>query len=89
MSSLVGLPDLHPTPDLSAPKVSHFCWLLTLYSLWEDLSQEEKRKIVESITERIIVGESEVTIHLAYLPSASEVMAEGQRNFMDSWPPPT
>ena len=60
-----------------------------LYSRWEDLSQEEKRKIVESITERIIVGESEVTIHLAYLPSASEVMAEGQRNFMDSWPPPT
>ena len=60
-----------------------------LYSRWEDLSQEEKRKIVESITERIIVGESEVTIHLAYLPSASEVMAEGPRNFMDSWPPPT
>ena len=59
-----------------------------LYSRWDDLSPEEKRKIVESITERIIVGEGEVTIHLAYLPSASEVMAEGQRNFMGSWRPP-
>ncbi len=60
-----------------------------LYSRWEDLSPEEKRRIVESITEKIIVGEGEVTIHLAYLPSTSEVMAEGQHNFMDSWPPPT
>ena len=50
-----------------------------LYSRWEDLSSDEKRKIVESITERIIVGEGEVTIHLAYLPSSSETMAEGQR----------
>ena len=52
-----------------------------LYSRWEDLSPEEKRRIVESITEKIIVGEGEVTIHLAYLPSTSEVMAEGQHNF--------
>ena len=56
-----------------------------LYSRWEDLSAQEKRRIVESITERIIVGEGEVTIHLAYLPSTSEVMAEGQRNFTGSW----
>ena len=55
-----------------------------LYSRWDDLIQEEKRKIVESITERIIVGKGEVTIHLAYLPSSSEVMAERPRNFTDS-----
>lgn len=59
-----------------------------LYSRWEDLSSEEKRKIVESITENIIVGEGEVTIHLAYLPSAAESMAGRQRNFRDSSPPP-
>jgi len=52
-----------------------------LYSRWDDLSAEERRKIVENITERIIVGEGEVTIHLAYLPSSAEVMAEGPRNF--------
>ena len=60
-----------------------------LYSRWEDLSPEEKRRIVENITERIIVGEGEVTIHLAYLPSPSEVMAEGQRNFTGSSRPPS
>ncbi len=59
-----------------------------LYSRWDDLSPEEKRRIVESITERIIVGEGDVTIHLAYLPSTSETMAEGQRNFRGSWRPP-
>ena len=56
-----------------------------LYSRWEDLSKEEKRRIVESITERIVVGEGDVTIHLAYLPSPSQVMAEGQRTFRGSW----
>ena len=60
-----------------------------LYSRWEDLSSEEKRRIVESITERIIVGEGEVTIHLAYLPSSAEVMAEGQHNFTGSSHPRT
>lgn len=59
-----------------------------LYSRWDDLSPEEKRKIVENITERIIVGEGEVTIHLCYLPSSSEVMAERPRNFTGSSPPP-
>lgn len=60
-----------------------------LYSRWEDLSSEEKRRIVESITERIIVGKGDVTMHLAYLPSASEVMAEGQRSFTGSSPTPS
>ncbi len=30
-----GSPDLHPTPDLSVPKVSHFCWLLTAIIMYE------------------------------------------------------
>ena len=30
-----GSPDLHPTPDLSAPKVFHFCWLLTAIIMYE------------------------------------------------------
>ena len=34
-------PDLNPTPDLSGPKVCHFCWLPTLVNLqalylWEN-----------------------------------------------------
>jgi hypothetical protein len=40
-----------------------------LYSRWESLSPEEKRQIVEQITERITVSTDEVHIRLCYLPS--------------------
>ena len=40
----------------------------TLYDRWEDLSEEEKRAIVEAITERIEIGEDEVAITLYYKP---------------------
>ena len=43
-----------------------------LYSRWADLPQEEKRTIVEAITESIVVGSDEISINLCYLPSASD-----------------
>jgi len=55
-----------------------------LYSRWPELVAEEKRKIVENITEKIIVGKDDVTINLCYLPSPSKMMTSGQRNFRDS-----
>lgn len=55
-----------------------------LYTRWPELMQEEKRKIVENITEKIIIGKDDVTINLCYLPSASEMMASRQRNFRGS-----
>ncbi len=54
-----------------------------LYSQWDELTFEEKRKIVESVTEKIIIGKEDVTIHLCYLPS-SETVATRQHNFMGS-----
>lgn len=51
-----------------------------LYSRWPEHSQAKKRKIVESITEKIIIGEGEVTINLCYLPPASETMTNRQHN---------
>lgn len=60
-----------------------------LYTRWPELVQEEKRKIVENITEKIIIGKEDVTINLCYLPSSSEIMAPRQRNHRDSLPPPT
>ncbi|MDD3926743.1 MAG: recombinase family protein [bacterium] len=59
-----------------------------LYSRWPELSQEEKRKIVESITEQIIIGEDEVTINLCYLPPSSEMTANAQHNVMFALPLP-
>lgn len=47
-----------------------------LYSRWPKLTQDEKRKIVEGITEQIIVEDDEVTINLCYLPSSSELTTD-------------
>jgi len=48
-----------------------------LYSRWQDLNQEEKRRVIEAITERITIGKDEVLIDLCYLPtSPNKDMAE-------------
>lgn len=36
---------------------------------WDDLEFEEKRKIVENVVERITVGDNQIEIELAYLPT--------------------
>jgi len=55
-----------------------------LYSRWPELVAEEKRKIVENITEKIIVGKEDVTINLCYLPSPLKLTIPWQRNLKDS-----
>lgn len=55
-----------------------------VYARWPNLEQEEKRRIIEAVTERITVAKDEVSIDLCYLPSASELAAKGQRDVMDS-----
>ena len=55
-----------------------------LYSRWPELINEEKRKIIETITEKVIVGSNDVTINLCYLPSSSELAATKQRNLRGS-----
>jgi site-specific DNA recombinase len=57
-----------------------------LYSRWKDLSPEEKRKVVENITDKIMIGKEDVTINLAYLPSSPKTMAAEQRKPRGSWP---
>ena len=64
-----------------------------LYSRWPELTREEKRNIIEQITERIVVGKGDITINLCYLPSAadlvppsSEDVADRQRNVMAALP---
>lgn len=39
-----------------------------LYSRWPTLPFEERRRIVETITERIVIGDGEVEINLLYMP---------------------
>jgi site-specific DNA recombinase len=48
-----------------------------LYSRWPKLLFAERRQIVESITDRILVGDNEITIQLAYLPNESRPPPKG------------
>ena len=55
-----------------------------LYSGWPELIEEEKRKVIENITEKITIGIDDITINLCYLPSSSsKLMTERQRNVRD------
>lgn len=49
-----------------------------LYSRWPSLDFEDKRRIIENITERVVIGDGDISLELCYLPS-SEVMAKEQR----------
>jgi site-specific DNA recombinase len=49
-----------------------------LHSKWKELTFEEKRKIVENITENIIIGKEDIAINLCYLPSPSELTTDRQ-----------
>ncbi|MBN1516386.1 recombinase family protein [Candidatus Sumerlaeota bacterium] len=49
-----------------------------LYSHWQDLDFDDKRHIIENITESIVIGDGDITIDLCYLPSYQD-MAKGQR----------
>jgi len=42
-----------------------------LYSRWPQLPFEQKRTIIETITEKIVVGKEDISIKLSYLPSSS------------------
>lgn len=57
-----------------------------LYANWSTYTDDQKRKIVEGITDKVVVSRDEVTIELCYLPSTSETMAQGQRDFIPALP---
>jgi site-specific DNA recombinase len=42
---------------------------IDLYERWSSLGEEEKRQLIEAITERIVVGRDEVEINLLAVPS--------------------
>ncbi len=54
-----------------------------LHLLWPKLSNDEKRRLIESITEKIVVDRDEIDITLCYLPS-SEEFTNRQRNLSGS-----
>lgn len=57
-----------------------------LYNRWGEMPFEEKRSIVEIITEKIEIGKEDITISLSYLPTPNLSQNGGtkQRNSMGS-----
>jgi site-specific DNA recombinase len=49
-----------------------------LASRWPKMALEERRKIVESIAEKIVIGKGEIEINLSYLPSSEELTKSQQ-----------
>ncbi|MEB3221092.1 MAG: recombinase family protein [Candidatus Sericytochromatia bacterium] len=60
-----------------------------LYSRWDELTLDEKLRIVEQAVDKVTVGEGEVSIELGFRPQppqGGELVAERQRNFMPASP---
>lgn len=55
-----------------------------LYNQWPNLSFEEKRSIIETITQKVEVGNEDITISLSYLPSAPQKGGKSSRTLRDS-----
>jgi hypothetical protein len=51
---------------------------------WPDLLPDEKRTIVENVVQRITIGNGDVEIDVAYIPSRSEMGRKRQRGHNDS-----
>ena len=52
---------------------------------WGELPNEEKRQIVEAITDRIIIDKEDIEIRLLQLPEISEHVTKGQHGHRGSW----
>ncbi len=73
----------HKVNNLSADEVLQEA--TNVYTRWPQLEREVKRRIVESITDNIVVGTDEITVNLKHLPSFEE-LTKGQRNLRGSSP---
>jgi site-specific DNA recombinase len=56
-----------------------------LYAHWQTMQTEEKRELIEIVTDKIVIGKEEITINLYYAPSCEE-MAKRWRKGWDSNP---
>ena len=61
---------------LSADDILHEAG--TLYDRWPSLPAEDKRKIVECLVEKIVIGDGEIDITLSHLPSSEDACKNQQ-----------
>jgi site-specific DNA recombinase len=60
-----------------------------LYDKWLNLAFEEKRTIIETITDKIQVGKEDIDISLAYIPANFQKAGNSPHNLRDSLRQPT
>jgi len=87
IAELSGLVDVLRIQHLSSDEVIRRS--KDLYTRWPELPFDEKRAIVELITESIIVGIEDITITYSHLPTPHLPTNPGTRSHVDrgSWPP--
>lgn len=54
-----------------------------LYARWQTLSFEERRTIIEAITEKIVIDKTTINISLAYLPNPHDFQNDGKKQRKD------
>jgi site-specific DNA recombinase len=62
---------------LSADDVMHES--NTMYERWPALPSEDKRKVMEALVEKVVIGNGEIDITFSYLPSSEDVCKNQQR----------
>lgn len=62
--------DLLKVNKLSADDVVHES--ATLHERWPSMQTDDKRKIVEALIEKIVIGDGEIDITYSCLPSSEE-----------------
>ncbi|MDR3457111.1 MAG: recombinase family protein [Verrucomicrobiae bacterium] len=69
--------DLLNVNKLSADDVLHES--ATLYDRWPNLPTEDKRRVVEAIIEKLVIGNGEIDITFSHLPSSEELCKSQSR----------
>jgi len=69
--------DLLKVNDLSGDAV--LAEARTLYDAWPKMSRDEKRKIAESLVEKIVIGQGEIDISFSYTPTSEELCKNQQQ----------
>ena len=63
--------------DVSSEEVLSEAW--TLYEQWPKLEREQKQTIAEAIMEKIVIGEGEIDLTFAFLPTSEELCKSQQQ----------
>ena len=69
--------DLLKVNKLSADDVLHEA--NSLYERWPTLPSDDKRRVVEALIEKIVIGDGEIDITFSHLPSSEELCKNQQR----------